>query len=865
MTISRNYPVKPFSPETHLAAGIDAVATTIVLNDASMLPLPPNLAVIEDGDNSEVVLYTTQDANSIGGCTRGFVTDGTRGIARVHAANTPVARYISSYDLNTLMANESYLFSQQAIGVQWDRGAADTTALTLIDVDGNPIETLPFGSFDNHRTFREIRRCILSTTGTPTFGTNARGDGLTLDGSAGRVMVAIPKFWVKADNPSTGVYRWWISPIDLSGFEVHPAFRQRGGVDREYIYVSAYQANLLTRDYPAHSSSTLALHSRTGEQPATGADIDGIACLYTMAFTSGGTTAPIVGETVTGATSGATGVITDWYITGGTWAGGDAAGTMILKQVTGTFGSENLNGSSAGANFAAGAAVANINFKATEARTFAENIGTGWGLINIYTWSAIVLLAMIEYESFDFQATIGRGVVDLAAGTGFAGRVNGYGSADATIGTNGTGMALGTNGQTPVAWRGIENLWGNVETFVDGIAAYHATQTVSLIPRSGTVPMTTPTTTAETPVGTVPMTFGAYATDILFEPITRLLFIPKTTGGTRGTYMCDRYVGPLNDPSILCNGGQLGWSSGDFAGPFAFNLAYAVDGSDKYLGARLEYVGPEGASPTTASVTPGGGGTALTLPAPVVVTTPSIVPPAVSSTTPPPAATNPSTPNTDPPIYVVPAQTVPDGSLTAGFYGFGWSGNEANVPVIFDAGMMNNPTNALGYAMTGQTGPGYVREGKTPTMSMGFHCQRAAGGYGATYYESTGIPQGATIKGFTVKMYRRYSSDLPATCRDVKMFLRFTDPDTPGGWMDSTNIAATSENWGYAPSTGGAVPFLKVYGGETNLWGLDPTKLTPAVVNNGLQVVCQFESLANGGTAGVICLYSIHVEITYEV
>jgi hypothetical protein len=116
-----------------------------------------------------------------------------------------------------------------------------------------------------------------------------------------------------------------------------------------------------------------------------------------------------------------------------------------------------------------------------------------------------------------------------------------------------------------------------------------------------------------------------------------------------------------------------------------------------------------------------------------------------------------------------------------------------------------------------------------------------------------------------VKMYRRYDSDLPATCRDVKMFLRFTDPDTPGGWMDSTNIAATSENWGYAPSTVGAVPFLKVYGGETNLWGLDPTKLTPAVVNNGLQVVCQFESLANGGTAGVICLYSIHVEITYEV
>lgn len=856
MTISRNYPVKPFSPETHLAAGIDAVATTIVLNDASMLPLPPNLAVIEDGDNSEVVLYTTQDANSIGGCTRAFIVDGTRGIAKTHAANTPVARYISSYDLNTLMANESYLFSQQAIGVQWDRGAADTTALTLIDVDGNPIETLPFASFDNHRTFREIRRCILSTTGTPTFGENARGDGLTLDGSAGRVMVAIPKFWVKADNPSTGVYRWWISPIDLSGFEVHPAFRQRGGIDREYIYVSAYQANLLTRDYPAHASATLALHSRTGEQPVTGA-----AVMATMAFTSGGTTAPVVGETVTGATSGATATIVDWYVTSGTWAGGDAAGTLILKQVSGTFGSENLNGSSAGSNFATGAAVAGLNLPITAARTYAENIGTGWGLINIYSWAAIVLLQMIEYGNFNMQATLGRGVCDLAKGTGFSGRVNGYGSADSTIGTNGSGMALGTNGQTPVVWRGIENLYGNVETFVDGVTSDSSSRKVSLIPRSGAAAITTPTATVETSIGQIPASFGAYATDLLFEPLTRLLFIPKTLGGAAGTFLCDKYLGPNpGSGAVLCNGGPLGWFGGDTCGPFAFNMFYDYTNDNKQIGARLEYIGPEGTSPTTASVTPGGGGDVITVPAATRVTTPSIVPDGVSPTTPPPPATNPSTPNTDPPIYVVPAQTVQDGSLLGGSFGYGYNPAESGVVIKWDAGALN--TNATTCLMTGQT---TAKAGKSFTYSFGYQLFRTPTGYGSTGFVSAGIPQGATVTGFTVKRYGSYTGAAPATGRDLKLFLRFTDPDTPGGWIDSNDYAKTTTDWQYHSDASHGI-YLTSYGGETDLWGLTAGQITPTILNNGgVQVVLQVESLANGGTAGDFRLYALQVEISYEV
>lgn len=60
-------------------------------------------------------------------------------------------------------------------------------------------------------------------------------------------------------------------------------------------------------------------------------------------FTSGGTTAIAAGDTITGATSSATAEVERVIVTSGTWAGGDAAGYMILSGQSGTFQSENLN------------------------------------------------------------------------------------------------------------------------------------------------------------------------------------------------------------------------------------------------------------------------------------------------------------------------------------------------------------------------------------------------------------------------------------------------------------------------------------------------------------------------------------------
>ncbi len=65
---------------------------------------------------------------------------------------------------------------------------------------------------------------------------------------------------------------------------------------------------------------------------------------YTINFQSGGTTQIVSGDVITGATSGATGLVISVSTTSGTWAAGNAAGSMVVRRVVGTFqASENLN------------------------------------------------------------------------------------------------------------------------------------------------------------------------------------------------------------------------------------------------------------------------------------------------------------------------------------------------------------------------------------------------------------------------------------------------------------------------------------------------------------------------------------------
>jgi hypothetical protein len=59
---------------------------------------------------------------------------------------------------------------------------------------------------------------------------------------------------------------------------------------------------------------------------------------HVITFTSGGTAVIAAGDTIIGATSGATADVVSVTLASGSWAGGDAAGTLTIKNSVGTWG-----------------------------------------------------------------------------------------------------------------------------------------------------------------------------------------------------------------------------------------------------------------------------------------------------------------------------------------------------------------------------------------------------------------------------------------------------------------------------------------------------------------------------------------------
>lgn len=90
------------------------------------------------------------------------------------------------------------------------------------------------------------------------------------------------------------------------------------------------------------------------------------------------------------------------------------------------------------------------------ARTMATNRGTGWYSAGVKQTMAVQMLMAVEY-GFNSQIGIGQGVVSASAAT-YAGQTVG----NVTSGTQ-------DNKTTPVNWRGIENFWGNIWDWIDGL------------------------------------------------------------------------------------------------------------------------------------------------------------------------------------------------------------------------------------------------------------------------------------------------------------------------------------------------------------------------------------------------------------
>ena len=224
----------------------------------------------------------------------------------------------------------------------------------------------------------QMRRCLMNDSGVVTaylLGQDSRyldnGTASVLDGSAGQVMVEIPRFWYRYSKVGTK-HTWEVSDVPATGFSVHPAFL-KDGVEVPFRYIGAYEG-----------------------------------------YVSGGKLSSVSGQTPT------------------------------TSQTRTVF------------------------------RSQAAARGTGWRQCEWYLHHAVQVLALVEYGTFKLQDAIGAGRVNLSGGAwtggsyiGITGKSNYLGN---MTGHQSIGGAVTGAGQGDfVSYRGIENIWGNVWEFRDGL------------------------------------------------------------------------------------------------------------------------------------------------------------------------------------------------------------------------------------------------------------------------------------------------------------------------------------------------------------------------------------------------------------
>ena len=217
-------------------------------------------------------------------------------------------------------------------------------------------------------------------------------------------------------------------------------------------------------------------------------------------------------------------------------------------------------------------------------RSLCTNRGEGWQLHNIFALAVTQWLILIEYASFDSQLHIGKGVSSLADGSGNMALITG---ATSSLG-NGSGIPDGgEDGKCSVSYRGEENLWGNIWTWLDGINFYN-TATDSTVFVKGFGAMTDDTSEGYTALAFSAIKSSGYISAFGIDESMAEVFIPTALGGSTNLPVGDYFWNSNTGWRVAGLGGR--WPDGSSCGAWCLYAAYASSGRDRYVGGRLLYV-----------------------------------------------------------------------------------------------------------------------------------------------------------------------------------------------------------------------------------------------------------------------------------
>ena len=206
-------------------------------------------------------------------------------------------------------------------------------------------------------------------------------------------------------------------------------------------------------------------------------------------------------------------------------------------------------------------------------RTYAANRGTGYGLESFFPRTLMQCLYVIMYKNLDSQTALGQGLtsVSVKANTG---------------GTNSQSFCYGTtNGSNQVKFLGVEDFWGNVYGWLDGIYC-DSSRNIKTDYRNSVFTGTdgnnfqfsTATGASRNYFGYINKIMGTNTTGFVKD-------YNNNTDGNTSTYFAD--YGWVSSGCFGCCGGY--WADGANAGAFYLFLSRSASSAYSAIGARLIY------------------------------------------------------------------------------------------------------------------------------------------------------------------------------------------------------------------------------------------------------------------------------------
>lgn len=227
------------------------------------------------------------------------------------------------------------------------------------------------------------------------------------------------------------------------------------------------------------------------------------------------------------------------------------------------------------------------NLTRANTRLLARKRGSGWEQAYAATAAASQLLMLIEYASFNMQTAIGRGNTDQGSS---AANIQ-YTGATVSLG-NASGAVTNANGIQIISYRGEENFWGNIWTWVDGMNEenpdpFESGQAGTLhVADHGFADNSKASPYKNT--GIHPIQGSGYVSAFGYSEEFDWLFIAVEYSGSDALPVGDYAWN--NNPGwrVAILGG--GCSNGSGAGAFCWALSNAASSRSWHIGGRLVYV-----------------------------------------------------------------------------------------------------------------------------------------------------------------------------------------------------------------------------------------------------------------------------------